>query len=423
VIPPVPEARTRGGRGPGGRPPATRPRHTVAFLSYFGHQSRLFRLIAQALPPEVASKHLSVYALRPRALLSRLLDRGHAPPETLARITLFDSRKRARMQTGTTPEAQGRPLAGEAAGWYRLFRRQLAGADLLVVWSGFRLPLRAAICAAESLAIKTLYCENGVLPGTMAMDPKGVNFGGSITGRGQELLAGLAIDPERERALLGTALEQRPMRRTLRSAGGDTADDRPLPERYVLFPMQVHDDSQVLLFSPRFRNMEQAVRYIAREIEQHNARTDDSLVLVVKEHPSDAGRADYRQLRRSLPDVHFLRRAPIRRIIGHARAVIVLNSSVGVEGLLYMRPVVTLADALYNIPGVVRHMQESEDLADVLPEVIDQPVDRELITRFLYFLRYEYLVPVSLRSSNEETIGPAAQRVMDVLHGRLSWAE
>jgi capsular polysaccharide export protein len=299
----------------------------------------------------------------------------------------------------------------------------LAGVDLLVVWSGFRLPLRAAVCAAKSLGTKTLYCENGVLPGTMAMDPKGVNFAGSLAGRGPELFLKVHLDPEKEKALLGTALQQRPMRRTLRPADDHTADDQPLPERYVLFPMQVHDDSQVLLFSPRFRSMEQAARYIAEQVEQYNARTGDSLALVVKEHPSDAGRADYRELRRSLPGAHFLRRAPISDIIGGARAVIVLNSSVGVEGLLYLRPVVTLADAFYNVPGVVRHLEGDEELADVLPAVIDQPVNRELTTKFLYFLRYEYLLPLSLRSASEETIGPAVQRVMDVLYDRLSWAK
>lgn len=421
MSPSVSDARGEDGDGPTMRTQATTPEHTVAFLSYFTHQSRLFRLIGQALPSQVASKQLNVYALKPCAVLSQLSPHGGTAPETLDRITLFDSLKRACKRPGSDPGCHARRLAREAAGWFQLFRRRLAGVDLLAVWSGFRLPLRAAVCAAESLGIKTLYCENGVLPGTMAMDPKGVNFAGSVAGRGPELFLNVQVDPEKEKALRGAALQQRPMRRALRP-DDDTADGRPLPDRYVLFPMQVHDDSQVLLFSPRFRNMDQAVRYIAEQIGLHNTRTGDSLALVVKEHPSDAGRADYRQLRRSLPGVHFLRRAPISDIIGDARALIVLNSSVGVEGLLYLRPVLTLADALYNIPGVVRHLEANEELADVLPAVLDQPANRELITKFLYFLRYDYLVPVSLRSASEETIGPAVQRVMDVLHDRLSWA-
>ena len=399
-----------------------RAERTVVFLSYFRHQARLFGLIARALPPEIASRQLNVYALTTWAILDQVLGRDGLPPEVADRITHFECLKRACRRPGADVGEHRKRLAPEAGKWYHLLRRRLAGADLLVVWSGFRVPLRAAACAAESLGIRTLYCENGVLPGTLMMDPKGVNYAGSIVGKGPDFFLQAAIDPEREQALFDTGLQQRPLRRALRGGGGETDDGRPLPERYVLFPMQVHDDSQVLVFSPRFRTMEDTVRYVAAQVAVHNAGTGDSLALVVKEHPSDLGRADYRPLRRSLPGAYFMRRTPVGDLIRSARAVVTLNSSVGVEALLLMRPVITLGEALYNGPGVVSHIGDG-DLAEALGAVIDQPVNRELVTRFLCFLRYEYLVPVSWRTANETTIQPAAQRIVDVLHDRLAWAQ
>ena len=87
-----------------------------------------------------------------------------------------------------------------------------------------------------------------------------------------------------------------------------------------------------------------------------------------------------------------------------------------------MRPVATLGRALYNVPGVARHVRADEDLADVLPELVDQPVDEDLITRFLYFLRYEYLLPLTLKGADRTNVHPAARRIVDVLEGRLAWA-
>jgi capsular polysaccharide export protein len=400
-----------------------RPRPTVVFVSYFGHHYRLFRLIAKALRPEVSVRHLAIYALRPRAAVERVLHADGVPREIADQISLFDALKRLCRRPQLDLAEVQRRLAPSAASWYRLFQQRLAGADLVVVWGGVRSPLRAATCAAESLGIKAVHCENGLLPDTIAMDPRGVNFASSIVGKTPEFYLRRPVDEATANALLSTALRQRPLRRALWRAGSDTDDGRPLPERYVLFPMQVHDDSQILLFSPRFRTMEEAVRYVAEQVERYNARTGDQLVLVVKEHPSDFGRADYQALRRSLPGVFFLRRTPISQIIGGAEVVVALNSTVGVEGLLFLRPVITLADALYNVPGIARHLEADEELADVLGEVAGRPVDRELITRFLYFLRYEYLVPVSPRTASPETIAPAAQRVVDILHDRLPWAE
>jgi capsular polysaccharide export protein len=186
--------------------------------------------------------------------------------------------------------------------------------------------------------------------------------------------------------------------------------------------MQVHDDSQVLVFSPRFDTVAEAVRYTAEQVDQYNARTGDDLALVVKEHPSDYGRIDYRALRESLPRVRSVRTTPVSEIVGKARAVVTLDSSVGVEALLNMRPVATLGRALYNVPGVARHVRPEERLADVLPELVGRPEDEDLVTKFLYFLRYEYLLPLTMKDATRDNVPPAAQRIVDVLDGRLAWA-
>jgi len=394
----------------------------VLFLWHWGHHYHLFRLIGQALPDGLTSRRLGVYQLIPAPLPWPLRHGGPLPPEVMERIMRFEAARMACARHTPDSAQFAQWLSRVATEWYDTMRRHLEGYDAVVLWSAFRVPLSAAAAAAHSLGIHAIICENGPFPGTMAMDPGGINAESSITDRPAEAYRGLVMDPALREALLATRLRQRPLRKAHGAAHDALDDTKPLPERYVLFPMQVHDDSQVLVFSPRFDTVAEAVRYTAAQVEQHNARTGDRLALVVKEHPSDYGRIDYGPLRAALPQVRFVRTTPVSEIVGQARAVVTLNSSVGVEALLHMRPVATLGRALYNVPGVARHVGADEELGDVLPGLVDQPVDEDLVTKFLYFLRYEYLLPLTLKGATGANVLLAAQRVADVLAGRLSWA-
>jgi len=402
--------------------PLTHPHRKVLFLWHWGHHCHLFRLIGGALPEGLGHRCRGIWEFIPPTQLLRLRRQRALAPELLERITRFEAMRMACVRRAADAAQFSQWLSRVAGAWYDVMRRALEGYDAVVMWSAFRVPLAAAAAAAHSLGRHAIICENGPFPGTMAMDPGGINAESSITDWPPEAYRALTLDPARTQELLGTRLQQRPLRKASAAGQDDLDDAKPLPERFVLFPMQVHDDSQVLVFSPRFNTVADAMRYTAQQVETYNTRTGDSLALVVKEHPSDYGRIDYGALRAAMPQVRFLRTTPVSEIVGSARAVVTLNSSVGVEALLNMRPVATLGRALYNVPGVARHVRADEDLADILPELVDQPVDEDLITRFLYFLRYEYLLPLTLKGADRTNVQPAARRVVDVLEGRLAWA-
>lgn len=398
-------------------------RKSIVFVSYYGHQARLFGPMSKATSRYARVKHLKIYPLTLERVLTSPFGHCNLQPESLDSITrYYRLKKTIKHPELNTPRWQA-VLCQRATDWYRLFLRKLALADMLVVWNGFSIPVGSAVAAAKSLGIKTAFCENGVLPQMIAMDPKGINYANSISGKPAEFYQNTRVDPERAKALFETAFQQRPLRKAAESVHQDCDDDKPLPERYVLFAMQVHDDTQVVLFSPRFRSLKEAVVYTADRIGKYNARTGDTLELVVKEHPSDFGRMDHAELRASLPKAHFLRSRPIREIISDAKAVITLNSSVGVESLLYLRPVITLGDAFYDVSGMLSHLDSKDDLADILVNVIDKPVNAELITKFLYFLRYEYLVPMPRQKDGSILFDAATERILDILHERLPWAE
>lgn len=381
-----------------------------------------------ALPSSMSTCHLNAYYLLPESIIQPYADTTALSPEQVDAIARVYYLKKQCSGANTDTFLWQLRLTVRANQWYHLFLRKLKHTDVLIVWNAFTVPLQAAAMAARELGVKVLYGENGVLPGTMALDPRGINFENALTGKSATFYDAITPDPGLVEQLFATPLQQRPLRTVHKLASPRTSqtasdDGAPLPERYLLFAMQMHDDSQILRFSPRFRDMPAAVTYVAEELARYNADTGDTLRLVVKEHPSDYGRIDYTALRRALPDALFLRTTPVSEIIGNAQAVVTVNSAVGVEGLLHLRPVITLGEAFYNIPGVVRHLGQREALHPVLCEVIGRPVNRERITKFLYFLRYEYLLPISPKSIDPRAYAPVTQRILDTIDNKLWWLD
>jgi len=50
-----------------------------------------------------------------------------------------------------------------------------------------------------------------------------------------------------------------------------------------------------------------------------------------------------------------------------------------------------------------------------LEEVLERPVDRDLVEHFLYFLRYDYLVPLDRNDLAASDPGPAVAKIMKAL--------
>jgi capsular polysaccharide export protein len=187
-----------------------------------------------------------------------------------------------------------------------------------------------------------------------------------------------------------------------------------LPERFVFLPLQVHDDSQILLYSPHFPDMPSVVRACAEAVAGYNRGHAAQLRLVVKEHPSDHGRIDYSDTFRAFPDVVFTKLMNTQQLIEKSAAVITVNSTVGIEAMLHLKPVITLGDAFYAVPGLVRSCG-SNDLAGVLEQALETSVDRDLVEHFLYFLRYDYLVPLDRNNTAASDPGPAIAMIMKAL--------
>ncbi|MCE2566097.1 capsule biosynthesis protein [Komagataeibacter sp. FNDCF1] len=129
--------------------------------------------------------------------------------------------------------------------------------------------------------------------------------------------------------------------------------DRALP--YMLFPLQLDADAQIRLHS-EFKGNEGAIDYVLQSFARH---APPDLYLLVKEHPLDNGVKDWRKLVMRIARkygvqerVRYLECGDIALLVREARGVVTINSTTGTLALASGVPVITLGQAIYDIPGI-----------------------------------------------------------------------
>ncbi|MDQ5897865.1 MAG: capsular polysaccharide export protein [Pseudomonadota bacterium] len=130
----------------------------------------------------------------------------------------------------------------------------------------------------------------------------------------------------------------------------------PLSRHWFLVPLQVHDDSQIRHHS-RFSGMEE---FIEEVMASFATTAPPDLHLAIKHHPMDRAYADHRPLIARLTRqlglqgrVHCLHDQHLPTLLAHARGVVTVNSTVGLQALHHGAPVLPLGEAVYGIPGLV----------------------------------------------------------------------
>jgi capsular polysaccharide export protein len=177
---------------------------------------------------------------------------------------------------------------------------------------------------------------------------------------------------------------------------------------YVFFPLQVEDDSQLLLHSPWVKSMEQAVRCLLEAIPK-------GIQLVVKRHPSDRGKTPLQEIR-NLLEAHegaFISQGTISDLLRESEAVVTINSSVGFEALTWYKPLVVLGQAAYARPGITWVVEEPKLLENRLRAALTSQTDRQRIDELLYMVLAQYMHPGSWKDPLAEELAPVATTILE----------
>jgi capsule polysaccharide modification protein KpsS len=148
----------------------------------------------------------------------------------------------------------------------------------------------------------------------------------------------------------------------------------------VYFPLHVTDDYKILKVIPHCVDQTSIVEQVADALPVGHD-------LVLKEHPMSVGRNSLRLLRR-LRTRHNVRLVPPRTStheqIQRSEAVAVISSTVGLEALLYEKPVLTIGQPFYSGFGITLDVDSFRELRSAVPELLRFGPDPERIRRFLH---------------------------------------
>ena len=181
--------------------------------------------------------------------------------------------------------------------------------------------------------------------------------------RPQRYVSGLVR--ERGRALAAKALYE-PLE----------ASQRP----FVYFPLHVTDDYKIKRVIPHCVDQAAIIELLAASLPQ-------GIDLVLKEHPMSIGRNPLNLLRRLTRHENIRLVDPYtssHELIQRAEAIAVISSTVGLEALLYGRPVLTVGQPFYSGYGVTVDVDSLRELPDATAELLRFQPDPEQTRRFLH---------------------------------------
>jgi Capsule polysaccharide biosynthesis protein len=154
----------------------------------------------------------------------------------------------------------------------------------------------------------------------------------------------------------------------------------PTERPFVYFPLHVTDDYKITRIIPHCRDQVSLVEQVADALPV-------GYDLVLKEHPMSIGRNSLRLLLRlrkrrnvRLVEPHTNTHELIRRAV----AVAVISSTVGLEALLYDKPVLTLGAPFYSGYGVTLDLDSFAEIREGVPMLLRFRPDPEQIQRFLF---------------------------------------
>jgi hypothetical protein len=195
---------------------------------------------------------------------------------------------------------------------------------------------------------------------------------------GRHIAMRATVDADNEYLVPGryvTNVVRERVRATAARALYEASGERP----FVYFPLHVVDDYKIKRVIPHCYDQ-------ASIIEQVAAALPHGVELVLKEHPMSVGRNSLALLRRlkRIPNARLVKpHTSSHDLMRRAEAVVVISSTVGLEALLYGRPVLTLGQPFYSSYGVTIDVDSFREIREAVPAVLRFQPDRERILRFL----------------------------------------
>ncbi|MBW6416465.1 capsular biosynthesis protein [Celeribacter sp. PS-C1] len=280
---------------------------------------------------------------------------------------------------------------------------------IAMCWNGVTGSRRLFMEGARDAGVPTLYAELAPFPGRMQLDHAGVNALGSVP-RDPGFYAAWAAGREDRQGevwrALGDTLTARVSRRSDvgQKSGADLAQ-----EDFIFVPLQVPNDSQITLFSGWVRSVENMIDMLALAAPS----LPEGWHIRIKEHPSakiSLADALHRAIEISGHRIRIDNDTDTFDQVRASRAVLTINSSVGLQAFFYDKPVITLGEAFFAIPGLVRAVDGIEVLQEALSGAESLGFDPALRAAFMNYLDEVHFPKVSNGEDGGVTVDETAAK-------------
>jgi capsular polysaccharide export protein len=301
--------------------------------------------------------------------------------------------------------------------------------DTFVVFNGCTYP---EADAAEDQGIEVWYCENGYFPNTFQCNKKGVNAKAEYANfsRNQFLqysypkeklplqdvvvfnrnylvyfftkIVNVCTFPKRELVGLYNIFRQKLNQyRNQKIKVQEQRFQEKLPEKYLLYPLQCTHETQLWLNSD-FSSIESTIEPVIQIAKKLN------IPVVLKEHPADYTMRSYQHF--SSSDVFVTRMSNIEDLISQAHAVIVMNSSTGLQAAGRYKSVYTFGRNMYSVMPNVEELNLLNPDINLLSD--EKDFSKYDVDELIKHYKENIFLPGNWRNPDAEFISRLAGRIV-----------
>jgi capsular polysaccharide export protein len=252
-------------------------------------------------------------------------------------------------------------------------------------WNGFDRERYLFAESARRAGRDCLFAELAPLPGFLTLDPRGVNFAGSVPQSPDFYHAWASRNPGRHdwKAVVGRLVARAPRKSPVAS------EARAVDGPFVFAPLQVPGDSQIRYFGDWLDSVEAMLRALLAASES----LPQGWTLVIKEHPSSKVRLGHLIDPVLFPRCVLDNASDTFDLVRRSSAVVTINSSVGLQSFCLDKPVVVLGQAFFGFEPLVRRCRGLDELRRVLGSPESIGFDAELRDKFMSYLVGAYYFP------------------------------
>ncbi|MEO1080732.1 MAG: hypothetical protein AAFY29_14335 [Pseudomonadota bacterium] len=254
--------------------------------------------------------------------------------------------------------------------------------QVVMTWNGTLAVTRCLTQAASKYGLGCFFMERGLVPGTLVVDSKGVNYESEWAG---SLPATIPTPtPERRAAIKSLCHDLREGARSVVNTGS-TIEEQDLIERLdidaestiILLPLQIENDTNIVENSSLVKSM------VAMIAEVEKAIDGLACCVVVKPHPEDARRRDVIERACAGSQLRCSWDCSLHSLLAVSDQVIVINSTVGLEALMQNIPVIALGNSVYNQKGFTTDVNDFAELRNAIAHATTPPYATETFWQFM----------------------------------------